>query len=162
MSNPLIGVFALFAILLMYYVGFRMFQIQKRKKEKTFTDPIRLVPRKITYNFSLNGNFSGKSWEKLVSKFRKMDSRFVHGKAGTEIVYLGDSGKSKFDGMLSTPAEAMPVRILFVPKEDKTEVRMDEDFGFQMFLGPAKSAFQEKYETRFEMLENSIREELEN
>ncbi|MCB9670395.1 MAG: hypothetical protein H6734_13035 [Alphaproteobacteria bacterium] len=66
------------------------------------------------------------------------------------VAFFGDANTSKVNGMLNTPPDAMPVRVAVrvstVDGATRVEALVDEDYGFQMFAGPARTAFVEKYE----------------
>ena len=61
--------------------------------------------------------------------------------------------------MLNTLPAEMPLRIIVQVKNDSTEIRLDEDYGFQMFMGLAKSAYNHNYEVAFELFEKSLRQQ---
>ena len=82
------------------------------------------------------------------------------------IAFSGSAARSKYHGMLQTPAEEMPLRIAAeaVAHGVGARVRLliDEDYGFQMFLGMAKRAFAEKYAAAFDAAQERLRSQIES
>ena len=157
MGKKAIIYLAVALVILAFFVGFRIYAAQKRKKEKTHTDPSKMPPRKLTRSFTVKAKLEGAEWDNLAKWFTDNQGRVIDGDGGSKIVYWGESASAQFGGMLNVPFEQMPVRIIFLPNGESLDVRMDEDFGFQMFAGPAKSAFVEKNEKAFDFFEENIK-----
>ena len=137
--------------LLAFYVGLKYAEHHKRKLEKKNTDPSRLKPRSIGARFNFDSKDTDVSIIQMVKALKTRGGRVAHQTKHGAIVYLGESAMSKFNGMLNTPSEEMPLRVIITTNSDGDTlfVRIDEDYGFQMFAGPVKKAFVEKYEEAF-------------
>jgi hypothetical protein len=128
-------------------------EASKRKKEKTVTDPDLLTPRKITRSFTV----SNADIDKVLDSLGSYDPRISSRNESSFIAYIGDASSSKFNGVLFTDPAEMPMRIIGQKKEGHIEIHLDEDYGFQMFVGPAKSAYINNYEEGFRLLENILK-----
>lgn len=137
-------------VVVLFFFGLKYAEIIKRKKEKQQTNPDLLKARKITFskNFTIENNKN--LIDKLINNLSSYDTRVAHSSANTAIIYTSNSGKSKFDGMINTPAEKMPLRIILKLQNNKLSVHMDEDYGFQLFQAKAKQIFIKKYQDAFE------------
>lgn len=148
------------AVIFAFYIGFKVYGAQKLKKEKNLTDPSQMSVRKYTKSFSVKGRLDGKEWKNLADWFQANQARIIDGDRNSKIVYSGESASAQYGGILNVPAEQMPIRMIFIQNGDNLDVRMDEDFGFQMFAGPAKAAFVEKTQQAFVFFEENIRKGL--
>ncbi len=137
-------------VILLFYSGLQFAEIIKRKKEKKQTDPRLLKARKITSNKNFTIKNNEKIIENIISKLNNNDIRVPHLSKYEAIIYTSNSGKSKFDGMIHSPPEKMPLRIILKLQNNKLSVRLDEDYGFQKFMGSAKQTFKEKYRDAFD------------
>ena len=150
--KTILSVVILVAVLagMQFILKFR--EASKRKKEKEITDPTQLAPRKLTHTFTV----AGSTIDALVAAIGKYEPRIAHQTTDTLIAYTSDAAASKYEGVLNTPPEAMPLRIIAQLKGESMQVQLDEDYGFQMFMGPAKSAFNEKYVEGFKLFEGLV------
>lgn len=147
-------------VILLYYIGFRIYAAFKRKKEKKLTDLSLLTPRKLNRSFILEKPFSDGQWASMAELFESLGGRVIKGDGIGWVVYLGESASAQFDGMVNIPNLEMPLRIIFQKDGSQYNVRIDEDFGFQLFMGPVKSTFKEKYREAFNHYEGMILENL--
>jgi hypothetical protein len=141
-----------------FFILLKWLERSKRKTEKSATDIESLSPRKLSKTMSLTGSGNLGSLADWLQQ--QADCRISHRSDSELIAFWGEAASSKFEGVLNTPPEAMPVRISARESGNKVEVTIAEDYGFQMFVGPAKAAFSKKYQQAFEIIEENIRKTL--
>lgn len=96
------------------------------------------------------GRAPGPAMAHLKAELTALNVRVVRATDTELIGFFSDANASKVKGMLFTEPANMPVRIAV--RATATDVgasialQIDEDYGFQMFVGPAKTAFREKNE----------------
>lgn len=148
-------------IILLLVVGFFkvllvVIEFYKRKKEEKCTDPDLLHPRKLSHSFTVkNSNISD-----AASSLKSHEPRITLLTDHSFIAFTGDASKSKYKGILFTHPADMPMRIVGQKTGDSLSIQLDEDYGFQMFVGPAKSAYLDKYNQAFQLVEDEIRTNL--
>jgi hypothetical protein len=138
-------------------------EASKRRKEAAVGRFDQLTASK-THSDSQTWN-SQRSCETLMGEanawFSGQAGRVASQDSGQFIGFLGDAGKVKFEGMFQASPEAMPVRVAIRLQPDGessiVQLQVDEDFGFQMFMGPIKKAFVEKYEARTTQINDELR-----
>lgn len=138
-----------------FYVLLKLLEHSKRKKEDSITDISQLKQRKIRHFFQLPDDETT-SIPKLIELLKDKDLRVPLQTDNEAVLHLKNANQSKFDGVLNTHALDMPVRIILQKEKDQVNVTIEEDYGFQMFVGPAKHDFKKKYEDVFAYYEELI------
>ena len=91
----------------------------------------------------------------LAAELSALEVRVVRTTETELIGFFGNANASKVDGMLNTSPAVMPMRIAIRASESEAgctlAIQIDEDYGFQLFAGPAKSAFRQKNEAATEL-----------
>ena len=133
----------------------RALEVSKRNKEALATDINSLSPRKLRYVFNVE-EVPQNSILDIIESLKDKDLRVSHQNDHEAILYLKNANESKFNGVLNTSPFDMPVRMILQKEGRKLKITLEEDYGFQMFVGPAKAAFSEKYQQAFEFYEKHI------
>ena len=141
-----------FGVILLFFVGFWLYDKRRKKFEKNQNSVSKLKPGKLFLKESLPLKWDGQLESKIEQWINLKDGRQVNGTNGELICYLNERGKSAFKGFLNIHIEDLPTRIVFFSANGNLALRLDEDWGFQLFVGPAKKAFKEKYESRLKSL----------
>jgi hypothetical protein len=95
--------------------------------------------------------------ERLGAKPRVRDDR--------QVIATTSGGHAKLHGIATTPPLSMPLRFgVDVAEADgatRVRVRVDENYGFQMFVGPARKSFEDKYRLAFEQFDSEFSKALD-
>ena len=142
-------------VILGFFILLRALEVSKRKKEANSKNIQDLKPRKIHRNIFLKGN-SSSLFSNVISFFQNKDLRTSLNNGSEAILFTQNANQSKFDGVLNTSYLEMPLRIIIESTSEGLDVKLEEDYGFQMFIGPAKHAFQKKYEQAFDYYEEEL------
>ena len=141
-----------FGVILLFFIGFWLYDKRRKKFEKNQNNVQKLKPGRLFLKESIPLKWDEDLQARIEQWIDLKGGRLVKGTEGELICYLNERGKSAFKGFLNIHPEDLPTRIVFFPKSDNLGLRLDEDWGFQMFVGPAKAAFKEKYEGRLQSL----------
>ena len=145
-----------FSVILLFFIGFWLYDKRRKKFEKNQKDVSNLKPGKLFLNKSLPLKWDVNLTSRIENWIALKSGRRVNGKNGELICYLNERGKSAFKGFLNVHPHDLPIRIVFFQNNDNLNVRLDEDWGFQLFVGPAKTAFKEKYEGQLKSLVSEL------
>ena len=154
-------------IVLIFFAGSRAGEKWKRHKEQKQQTISELRPSSIHNEEMIVVSMpSSAVMERIASLIGKLNGR-ISLQSNTEIIaFIGDAGDSKFDGMLFTPDHEMPFRVAVRTQtfngETKVTIMLDEDYGFQLFVGPAKRAFREKYENAFRYFLDEVKDHVKS
>lgn len=159
---PLAIVLIVAVTLLVLRVG----EARKRAAEAAVRDVAALKPRKHSLHERFDVPLSpGDALARLAEYAESRNARIRLRDGRQLLAFTGSAGDSKFQGMMMTPPMSLPLRIAAVAETagGSTSVRLllDEDYGFQKFLGPAKRAFAEKYREALERTRDEIRSRLD-
>jgi hypothetical protein len=149
-------------VVFLFYVGLRLGEARKRARERELGDFGELASRRLgrREELAVAGN-PAEAIGRLVAYAEKRGAR-VTVRTDTQMIgFTGCAGDSKFKGMLHTEPMDMPLRLAAQARREgpgsRVEVLLDEDYGFQMFAGPAKHAFREKYRVALERTLEEVR-----
>ena len=80
------------------------------------------------------------------------------------VVYFGSRAEAKMHGLWKTDLLTSPTRLILKTGDSGgliwLQVRIDEDFGFQMFLGPIREKFRQRYEQVFDRITQILMPEI--
>ena len=141
-----------FGVILLFFIVFWLYDKRRKKFEKNQNDVKKLKPGKLFLKEGVPLKWDENLKAKIEQWIDLKNGRHVKGAQGELICYLNERGKSAFKGFLNIHPEDLPTRIVFFSVNGNLDLRLDEDWGFQMFVGPAKAAFKEKYEGRLSSL----------
>ena len=154
--------FLIFTILLLVYLVIRVYAVIKRKKDRSKTDLQLLKPRKtgIIKEFDISGK--GKDvMQILINSLEGKNPKMIRSSNDEALIYF-DTGQSKTEGMLVTPDEKMPVRLILKKKHKKLFVQIDEDYRQPMLVKTGKKILNEKYKNTFkyylDFIESNIKD----
>jgi hypothetical protein len=145
-----------FGVILLFFIGFWLYDKRRKKFEKNQNNVQKLKPGRLFLKESIPLKWDEDLQARIEQWIYLKGGRLVKGAQGELICYLNERGKSAFKGFLNIHPEDLPTRIVFFPTNDNLALRLDEDWGFQMFVGPAKAAFKEKYEGRLQSLTTEL------
>ena len=146
----------------LFYVGLRFGEARKRARERELVDFGELAARRFGLREELAVPWSpAEAIGRLVAYAQDRAARVSVRSESQMIAFTGCAGGSKFKGMLHTEPMDMPMRLAARARQDgrgsRVELLLDEDHGFQMFAGPAKHAFREKYRIALERTLGEVR-----
>lgn len=145
-----------------FYVGLRFGETRKRARERELADFGELAPRRFgrLEELAVAGT-PAEAIARLVAYAEQRGARVTARTDAQVIAFTGNAGDSKFKGMLHTEPMDMPMRLAARARQEglgcRIEVLLDEDYGFQMFAGPSKHAFREKYRIALERTLEEVR-----
>ncbi len=144
------------AVIFLFALGFWLYDKRRKRVERTLNNSRKLNSGKISL-----ARLTSLSWDenlkaKITNWGQKNDARIIEGVDDSIIMYLNERGKSQFDGFLNISINSLPVRVIFINKNNQLFLRIDEDWGFQMFVGPVAKAFKENYTKRVRLLFEEI------
>ena len=145
-----------FAVLVLFFIGFWLYDKRRKKFEKNENEVSKLKPGKLFLKESLSLKWDENLNSRIEQWINLKKGRFVKGNKGEQICYLNERGKSAFKGFLNIHPEDLPIRIIFFSESNNLALRLDEDWGFQLFVGPAKKAFKDKYEGQLKSLVSEL------
>ena len=152
----LISTTAIGLVIFLFALGFWLYDKRRKRKERTLNDSRKLKSGKINL-----ARLTPLLWDenlktKIINWGQKNGARIIEGVDDSLIMYLNERGKSQFDGFLNISINSLPARVIFINKNNQLFLRIDEDWGFQMFVGPAAKAFKENYAKRLRLLFEEI------
>lgn len=164
MNDPtwkeLIGQLAVGLVIFLFAAGFWAYDKRRKKKERSSNDINKLKPGKIFLIRKLETAYSDDAEKHFAEWVKNRGGRLIHAQGGGQIAYFYERGKSQFSGFLNIPSELLPVRMVFYNEKGQAAVRIDEDWGFQLFVGPAKRSFKMRYQEQLAHLANAIQKQI--
>ena len=154
--KQLFSTMAVAVVIFLFALGFWLYDKRKKKVEKKLNDSRKLKIGKISLSKNTPLSWDENLKTKILEWAYQNDARIIEGVDDSFILYLNERGKSQFDGFLNIPLLSLPIRVLFINKNNQLFLRLDEDWGFQMFVGPAAKAFKENYGKRLHSLCDEI------
>lgn len=141
--------FFLFFFLLAVYLIIRAVEIVKRKKDRSKTDLQLLKPRKtsIVKEYDISDN-PDDMMQIILNDLEQHNPKMLRSSNDEALVYF-DTGEAMNEGMLVTPDEKMPVRIILKKKHKKLLIQIDEDYRHPMLVKTGKKILNKKYENTF-------------
>ena len=147
-------------VILLFYFGYKTSDKVKRKKERSSSDLKLLKPRKVGIIREYKIQNSKDIIQRIINTLEKHDPRIIRSTEDEALIYFSDSGETKYKGMVNTPNENMPVRIILKVRNKALLVQLDEDYEAPMFVHTGKKIFREKYKNAFnhylKLIESSI------
>ena len=132
----------------------------RRQRQQNAQSPDALAPRKLSHHFLLPAKGAA-SLPDLSLALQQEGFRLTEESDQQAVLFWGDAAAVKFKGIFLSQAEAFPTRVVLRseenPRSNLLSIQVDEDFGFQHFLGPAKKTYLSKYEEAFTLWEERIR-----
>ena len=154
--------FLLFALIILFYLAYEGYKVTKRKSDRKKTNLNMLKPRKtgVVKEYDLHGK-NKDMLQKIINKFEQIEPKMLHAVNDEALIYI-DTGKIKSEGLVNTPYEELPIRIILKKRHKTLTVQIDEDHRTQMLVKSGKKLFKEKYEKTFNhylhMIEDTIYE----
>ncbi|MCT4622863.1 MAG: hypothetical protein N4A46_04510 [Schleiferiaceae bacterium] len=143
---------AVIIVITAFAIGFWWYDKRRKRQEKKQNDVRRLKSGKVSAIADLNIPWTDELDARISQWIFLKNGRLIEGQEGELICYLNERGKSAFRGLMRVETEALPTRIIFLNKSGSLSVRLDEDWGFQLFIGPAKYDFETRYRERLQSL----------
>jgi hypothetical protein len=137
-----------------FLLGFKWYE--QRKKRKTINGLGDFKPGKINHTFTVPLANTAQGIDKLLQALAHRQPQVRYQTPQEIAIFVGAWGNAHFDGILNTPPEKLPVRITAQVQPNGLLIKIDEDFGTQMFMGPAKTAFFQKYEEAVKIYAHEI------
>lgn len=135
--------------IILLIVFFVLYTKSKRLKELLINDVSKLKPGKVHELFSLNASLTEEKKQDLLMYFSSIGAKTVEGTNKEVISYINTNSKALMGGIFNLEATKFPIRIVVVEKGNKTEIQMDDNYGFQKFKGNAKDVFEQKNKEAF-------------
>lgn len=143
-------------MILLFYFGYKASEKIKRKKEKSNSDLKLLKPRKVGIIKEYKIQNSKDIIQSIINALEEHNPRIIRSTEDEALIYFSDSGETKYKGMVNTPDEKMPVRIILKVRSKVLSVQLDEDYEKPMFVRTGKKIFREKYIKAFNYYLNII------
>ena len=143
-------------IILLFFFGYKTSDKIIRKKHRSSSDLKLLKPRKVGIIKEYNIKNIKDIIQRVIDALEKYDPKIIRSTKDEALIYFTDSGETKYKGMVNTPDEKMPVRIILRVRNKSLSVQMDEDYESPMFVRTGKKLFQEKYRKAFNYYLNII------
>ncbi|MEM7657349.1 MAG: hypothetical protein AAF399_14540 [Bacteroidota bacterium] len=149
---------AVTAVIVGFWFLLKFLEKYRRGVQAKRTSPDDLGPRKLSRSLMLR--LPGGDLSALVEKLKAKGMRVTMEEEDRALLFWGDAAEVKFRGVFISKAEDFPIRLVLSVSEGSrngVQAQIDEDFGFQRFIGPGKKAYLEKYEAAFEQWEGELR-----
>ncbi|MCD4791970.1 MAG: hypothetical protein K8R54_01960 [Bacteroidales bacterium] len=143
-------------MILLFYFGYKASEKIKRKKEKSNSDLRLLKARKIGIIKEYKIQNKKDIIQNIINKLEEYNPRIIRATEDEALIFFSDSGETKYKGMVNTPDEKMPVRIILKVRSKVLSVQLDEDYEKPMFVRTGKKIFREKYINAFNYYLNII------
>lgn len=157
----LVGQLGVALVIFGFAVGFWLYDKRRKKKERTQNDVDKLKSSRVSFKHNSSLPWS----EDLKVQIQKLgllaNSRRIKGTKGELICYLNERGKSQFKGFLNLHESDLPLRIILFNQNGNLALRLDEDWGFQMFVGPVQTAFKERYAELLQKIAKQIETDIQ-
>jgi len=147
--NMLLRLILIFALLLIFYFTYEAFKVVKRKTDRKKTDLKLLKPRRtgVLKEYDLHGKDKD-ILQKIVNQFEQLKPKMLQADNDEALIYI-DYGTVKTEGLVNTPYEKMPIRIILKKRHKALHVQIDEDYKAQMLVKSGQKFFRQKYEKTF-------------
>ncbi len=143
-------------IILLFFFGYKISDKAVRKKQRSSSNLKLLKPRKVGIIKDFNIKTGKDIIQRIINNLEKYNPRIIRATDDEALIYFTDSGETKYKGMVNTPFEKMPVRIILRVVNKVLSVQLDEDYETPMFVRTGKKVFQEKYNKTFNYYLNII------
>ena len=143
-------------MILLFYFGYKTTEKVKRKKKRSNSDLKLLKPRKVGIIKEYKIQNSKDIIQRIINTLEKHDPQIIRSTEDEALIYFSDSGETKYKGMVNTPDEKMPVRIILKIRSKVLSVQLDEDYETPIFVRTGKKIFREKYKNAFNHYLNII------
>jgi hypothetical protein len=160
---PLQALIVLIVVALCYVIfliGRRASQSKAEKVQNIFFLKPGAVSREITWDLPPGGN-SAQVIGQVISALQRQGASALRQDGPQAVLYFGSRIKSKMLGIRFADPVNWPTRVLARAEVDDNvttlRVRMDEDYGYQMFMG---SWFQDGYGKMFAVVVETLEKEL--
>lgn len=141
--------FLLIAAIVIFYLAYEGYKVIKRKTDRKKTDLKMLKPRKngVVKEYDLHGKDKN-ILQKIIAEFEKKEPLMLQADNDEALIYI-NPGTIKNEGLVNTPVEEMPIRIILKKRHHTLTVQIDEDYKAQMLVKSGQKVFKEKYEKTF-------------
>jgi hypothetical protein len=136
--------------IILLIVFFTLYIKSKRLKELQINDVSKLKQGKVHNVFSLNFPLTEEKKQNVLIYLNSIDAKTLEGTNKEIISYINANSKALLGGIFNLEATKFPIRIIVFLKENRTEIQMDDNYGFQKFKGNAKNVFEQKNKEAFE------------
>lgn len=149
---------AVVAVLTLFYVGFKLAEGISRRKAAGVEDVFSLPPGAARRELAwpLPSDLSSQAVARVVAVLERNGAKTLRQDGSQAILQLGSRAGAKMRGLWSCKPLEAPTRVLAqVANGDgahSLRLRLDDDYGAQMFMGPMKRKFEELYAKSFDAL----------
>ena len=148
--------FLIAIVILLFWFGYKTSGNIKRKKERSNSDLRMLKPRKIGIIKDYKIRNIKDIIKKIINSLEKHKPQIIRATEDEALIYFSGSEESKHYGMVNTPDEKLPVRIILKIRNKVLTVQLDEDYRTQIFVRTGKKVLREKYKNTFNYYLNII------
>lgn len=136
--------------IILLIVFLTLYMKSKRLKELLINDVSKLKQGKVNKVFPLNFPLTEEKKQHVLNYFNSIGAKTLEGTNKEIISYVNANSKALMGGIFNLEATKFPIRIIVFLKENRTEIQMDDNYGFQKFKGNAKEVFEQKNKEAFE------------
>lgn len=141
--------FLLISALIIFYLAYEGYKVIKRKTDRKKTNLKLLKPRRtgVVKEYDLQGKDKN-MLQQIILKFEQQEPLMLQADNDEALIYI-NPGTIKNEGLVNTPIEDMPIRIILKKSHKSLTVQIDEDYKAQMLVKSGQKVFKEKYEKTF-------------
>jgi hypothetical protein len=135
-------------VVLAFFAGFALLDWTHRMKRRRVRGIAGLRPRKLARTQDVpTGLPQAQAIERLAAAFAGRSPVVPYRTDSELVMFWGEAGGlAQFRGIASMHAEEMPLRLAAAARGCAVRVTIDEDFGFHLFVGPARRIFDDLYQ----------------
>ena len=142
-----------------YWLLFKWVDARKRARERLATDALKLARRDL--RATVTAPQGADALAELADELASWGARFTVREPDQWIAYLGlPGGDVQFRGIERFTADDLPLRVAAYRTAGGLTLLVDEDFGWHLFVGPAKRRFTALYGEAIDDVEARVRAHL--